>query len=107
MSDETYREYVRGELLVEAYRDHFVDEVVGASAEQRRVAQIVIQAVTGTIVPQERARHILIDPLPEDAAQDAVATDEQWADALAEAAGGTRPAGRRERRLVRDRRGAK
>ncbi len=85
VSDATYREYVRGELLVDAYREHFSDEVVGSSAEQRRVAQIVIEAPTGTVVPQERARHVLIDPLPEDAAQDAVATDEQLATALEEA----------------------
>lgn len=80
-----YREYVRGELLVDGYRDHFATEVVTSPAAQRRVAQIVIQPGTEPIVPQERSRHILVDPLPEDAAEDAVATDEQWAAALAEA----------------------
>ncbi|MEO5986680.1 MAG: peptidylprolyl isomerase [Candidatus Limnocylindria bacterium] len=81
----SYRGYVREQLLVDAYRDYFSEQVVSSPAPQRRVAQIVIAAATGTVVPQERARHVLIDPLPEDAAQDAVATDEQWAAALAEA----------------------
>jgi len=81
----TYRDYVRGELLLEAYRTHFGEEVVVSPAAQRRVGQIFIAALTEAVVPQERARHVLINPLPEDAAADAVATDEQWAAALEEA----------------------
>jgi parvulin-like peptidyl-prolyl isomerase len=85
VDDEAYRAYVRNALLVDAYRDHFADEVVTSPTAQRRVAQIFIAAPTGAVVPQERARHVLINPLPEDAAEGDVATDEQWAAALAEA----------------------
>jgi parvulin-like peptidyl-prolyl isomerase len=85
ISDDAYRAYVRDTLLVDAYRDHFVDDVVSSPTAQRRVAQIFIAAPAGAVVPQERARHVLINPLPEDAAEGTVATDEQWAAALAEA----------------------
>ncbi len=85
IDDATYRRFVRGELLVDAFRDHFGEEVVSSPTAQRRVAQIFIQAVTEAVVPQERARHVLINPLPEDAAEGTEATDEQWAAALAEA----------------------
>ena len=85
VGDDAYRAYVRDALLVESYRDYFVDEVVSSPTAQRRVAQILIAAPTGEVVPQERARHVLINPLPEDAAEGDVATDEQWAAALAEA----------------------
>ena len=85
VSDDAYRAYVRGTLLVDAYRDHFADEVVSSPTAQRRVAQIFIAAPSGAVVPQERARHVLINPLPEDAAEGTEATDEQWAAALAEA----------------------
>src|SRR5688500_9960351 len=85
IDDATYRRFVRGELLVDAFRDHFGEEVVSSPTAQRRVAQILIQAVTEAVVPQERARHVLVNPLPEDAAEGTEATDEQWAAALAEA----------------------
>jgi len=86
VDDRSYRAYVRGSLLVDAFRDHFADEVVGAETAQRRLAQIFIATPAGAAaVPQERARHVLVNPLPEDAAQDAEATDEQWAAALDEA----------------------
>ncbi|MCA1569266.1 MAG: peptidylprolyl isomerase [Chloroflexi bacterium] len=85
VDEETYREYVRGELLVDAFRDHFAEEVVSSPTAQRRVAQIFIAPVEGAALPQERARHVLIDPRPDDAAEDAEATDEQWAAALEEA----------------------
>ena len=85
VDDAAYRAYVRGTLLVEAFRAHFADQVVSSPTAQRRVAQIFIAAPAGAVVPQERARHVLINPLPEDAAEGAVATDEQWAAALAEA----------------------
>ncbi len=80
----TYREYVRGELLVDAFREHFSEEVAVSPTAQRRVAQIVISPGTGEAAPQERARHVLISPLP-DAPDQSAATDEQWAAALAEA----------------------
>ncbi|MDQ3149846.1 MAG: peptidylprolyl isomerase, partial [Chloroflexota bacterium] len=86
VDDQSYRAYVRGSLLVDAFRDHFADEVVGSETAQRRVAQIFIATpAAAAAVPQERARHVLVNPLPEDAAQDAEAADEQWAAALDEA----------------------
>ena len=84
IDDATYRAYVHDELLVDAFRDHFGEEVVVSPTAQRRVAQIFIAAPTGAVVPQERARHVLIQPLP-GAADQSTATDEQWAAALAEA----------------------
>jgi len=84
ISDEAYREFVRGDILDDGYRDHFETAVVVSPAEQRRVAQIFIAPVSGTPVPQVRARHVLISPDP--TLQDqAEATDEQWAAAEAEA----------------------
>ena len=84
IDDATYRAFVADELLVEAFRAHFADEVVVSPAAQRRVAQIFIAAPTGAVIPQERARHVLIQPLPGESDQ-STATDEQWATALAEA----------------------
>jgi parvulin-like peptidyl-prolyl isomerase len=84
VSDEAYRSYVREQLLIEGYLAHFRDEVVGSSAPQRRVAEIVIRPLAAAAVPQERARHVLVQPDPELDDQ-AEATDEQWAAALAEA----------------------
>ena len=81
---EAYREFVRGELLVEAYRTHFADEVVVSPTAQRRVAQIVIAPLTGMTVPQERSRHVLVQPDP-DLEDQAEATPEQWEAALVEA----------------------
>ena len=86
ISDAEYREFVGGVLLVEAFEEHFADEVVVSPADQRRVAEIVIRPYggTGEPVPQERARHILVQPDPAlpDQTQ---ATEEQWDAALAEA----------------------
>ena len=84
VDNATYRDYVRGQLLVGQYREYFESEVVASPAAQQRVAQIFIKGVSGSVVPQERARHVLIQPDPEldDQAQ---ATDEQWDAALEEA----------------------
>ncbi len=84
IDDATYRDYVRGQLLVDQYREYFEDEVVVSPAAQQRVAKIFITGVAGAVVPQERARHVLIQPDPEldDQSQ---ATDEQWEAALDEA----------------------
>jgi parvulin-like peptidyl-prolyl isomerase len=84
IDDATYRDYVRGVLLVDQYREYFESQVVVSPAAQQRVAQIFIKAVSDSVVPQERARHILIMPDPEldDQTQ---ATDEQWEAALEEA----------------------
>ncbi|MEP7082070.1 MAG: peptidylprolyl isomerase [Chloroflexota bacterium] len=84
VDDAAYREYVRDELLVDAYRAHFADEVATSPVRQQRVAEIFIAPVSGEAVPQVRARHVLIAPLP-DAADQTAATDEQWAAALTEA----------------------
>jgi len=84
ISDEEYRDYVRSDILPDAYREHFETGVVVTPAPQRRVAQIVIAPATGTPVPQERLRHVLVQPDPE-LTEQAEATDEQWEAALAEA----------------------
>jgi parvulin-like peptidyl-prolyl isomerase len=83
-SEPAYRAYVRDQTLADAFRTHFEEEVIASPAPQREVAQIVINAVEGDPVPQERVRHILVQPDP--ALEDqAAATEEQWAAALAEA----------------------
>ena len=81
VDEAAYRAYLRNELLVDEYRAHFGDAVVTSPAPQRRVAEIFIAPVSGTVVPQVRARHILIAPLP-DADDQAEATDEEWEAAL-------------------------
>ncbi|HEY8171034.1 MAG TPA: peptidylprolyl isomerase [Candidatus Limnocylindria bacterium] len=84
VDDDDYRAYVRGHVVADGFQEQFETEVAISPAEQRRVAQIVIAPVSGTVVPQERARHVLVQPDPE--LQDQIeATDEQWAAALAEA----------------------
>ena len=84
VSDEAYRSFVGEQLLVEGYLAHFREEVVGSSAPQQRVAEIVIRPLTAAAVPEERARHVLVQPDPELDDQ-AEATEEQWEAALAEA----------------------
>ncbi len=84
VTDAAYRDHVRQGLLLEAFRTHFGEEVVVSPAPQRRVAEIVIRPLTGEAVPQERARHVLVQPDPELESQEE-ATDEQWEAALAEA----------------------
>jgi parvulin-like peptidyl-prolyl isomerase len=75
---------VRSQIMTDAYREHFEAEIAVSPAEQRRVAHIVIAPVTGAVVPQERARHVLVQPDPEIDDQ-AEASDEQWDAALTEA----------------------
>lgn len=84
VDEATYREYVRGEALLQAYRDYFADSVATSPAAQQRVAQIRIAPVSGSVVPQERARHILIQPLP-DAQDQSEATEQEWDAALEQA----------------------
>lgn len=81
---EEYRAFIREELLVDAFRSYFAENVVVSPAPQRRVAQIFIAAPTGPVIPQERARHVLVQPLPGEQDQ-AAATEEQWETARAEA----------------------
>ncbi|HEX7171827.1 MAG TPA: peptidylprolyl isomerase [Candidatus Limnocylindria bacterium] len=85
VTDAAYREHVRQELLVDAFQDHFAEEVVVSPTAQRRVAEIVIRPLSAEAVPQERARHVLVQPDP-DAESQEDATDEQWDAALTEAA---------------------
>src|SRR5919108_706647 len=82
--DAAYRSYIRDELLVEAYREHFASQVVTSPAPQRRAAQIFVEADPNPPLPQERARHVLVQPIP-DAQDQSIATEEQWAAALAQA----------------------
>ncbi len=84
VDEADYRAYLRGQLLVDEFHEYFNDEVATSPAEQRRVAQIFIAPVQGAVVPQERARHILVQPDPELDDQ-ADATNEQWGAALEEA----------------------
>ena len=82
-SDADYREYVRDELLTNAFQGYFGDKVLSKYMPQRHVAQIQIQADAGT-APTVRVRHILVQPLP-GAAEQTKATGDQWTAALAEA----------------------
>jgi parvulin-like peptidyl-prolyl isomerase len=84
VDDAAYRAFVRSSVVADKFRDHFENDVVVSPTEQRRVAQIYIAPVSGTVVPQERARHILIQPDP-DLDDQSEATDEQWEAARAEA----------------------
>jgi len=84
IDDATYASYVRDELFVDAFAEHFANEVIGSSAAQQRVAQIVIAPIAGEAAPQERARHVLIQPDP-DAEDQSEVTDEEWDAALEEA----------------------
>jgi parvulin-like peptidyl-prolyl isomerase len=84
VDDATYRAFVRSSVIADKFREHFDNEVVVSPAEQRRVAQIYIAPASGTVVPQERARHVLIQPDPELNDQ-SEATDEQWEAARAAA----------------------
>ncbi|TMB84955.1 MAG: hypothetical protein E6J39_02560 [Chloroflexi bacterium] len=80
-SDADYREYIRDELLKDAYQTYFGDKVLSKYMPQRHVAQIQIQADAGGALPMERVRHILVQPLPGASAQ-TTATQAQWAAAL-------------------------
>jgi peptidyl-prolyl cis-trans isomerase SurA len=84
VSEAGYRTYVRGDLLKTAFNDYFSTKVLRTYMPQREVSQIFIKAVQGQVVPQQRARHFLAQPLPGQADQTS-ATDAQWAAALARA----------------------
>jgi parvulin-like peptidyl-prolyl isomerase len=81
VDEATYREYLRGELILDEYEEYFADEVIVSPTAQRRVAEIRIEPVSGTAVAQVRARHILVQPDPELEDQ-ADASDEEWEAAL-------------------------
>jgi len=84
VTDAGYRTYLRGELLRNAFNDHFKAAVMTRYQEQRKVAQIFIASVTGIPIPQQRIRHFLAKPLPGEEDQSG-ATDAEWAQALARA----------------------
>jgi parvulin-like peptidyl-prolyl isomerase len=86
VSDEEYRQFVADAILIDEYETYFGEEVLTTPAPQQRVGVIAIQPISGggDPVPQERARHILIQPDPELEDQ-AEATPQQWAMAMAEA----------------------
>jgi len=82
-SDADYREYLRDELLKDSYQAYFANNVISRYMPQRHVAQIKVQADTGS-APTVRVRHILVQPLP-GAADQTKATGDQWTAALTEA----------------------
>ena len=84
VTDAEYRAYVRGELLRKAFNDYFTTKVMTNYQPQREVAQILIKAPQGVVVPQQHLRHYLASPLPGQQDQ-STATDAQWAAALARA----------------------
>ncbi|HEX2221684.1 MAG TPA: peptidylprolyl isomerase [Candidatus Limnocylindria bacterium] len=84
VGDGQFRDYLRDQLLEEAFRAHFEDEIAVSPQPQRRIAQIYIAAGTGGAGPMQRARHVLVQPLPGESDQ-AAATEQQWQAALAEA----------------------
>jgi len=83
-SEADYREYIRDELLKDAYQTYFGDKVLSKYMPQRHVAQIQIQADPSLPLPTVRVRHILVQPQP-GAADQSKATAAQWAAALARA----------------------
>lgn len=86
VTDADYRAYVGDELLRQAFRAHFTDEVAVSPAEQREVAQILVLNDQGVPVPKQRLRHLLAQPVPGgEVADQEAATEEQWAAALARA----------------------
>ena len=84
VSDAEYRTYVRGELLDTAFRTYFSTMVMTRYQPQREVSQIFIADPQGVPVPQQRIRHFLAQPIPDQQDQ-STATDAQWAAALARA----------------------
>ena len=84
ISDASYREYIRQELVRGKARTYFEEQVIGAYEPQREVAQIFLSGDQGVPLPKIRLRHVLIQPIP-GAEDQAAATDAQWAAAEAEA----------------------
>jgi parvulin-like peptidyl-prolyl isomerase len=82
ISDETYRDYLRQQLLRDRYQEYFSDTVVTRYQPQRHVSQIRIENDKGAVpVPKHRIRHLLVAPLPGKDDQSA-ATAAQWQAAL-------------------------
>jgi parvulin-like peptidyl-prolyl isomerase len=83
-SDADYHEYIRDELLKDAYQTYFGTKVLTKYMPQRHVAQIQIQPDAGASLPEVRVRHILVQPEP-GATDQSKATTAEWAAALAKA----------------------
>jgi parvulin-like peptidyl-prolyl isomerase len=81
ISDETYRDYVRQQLLRDAYQDYFSTTVIARYGPQRHVSQIRLENDKGAPAPKHRIRHLLVAPLPGKDDQSA-ATAAQWQAAL-------------------------
>ncbi|MEP6681135.1 MAG: peptidylprolyl isomerase [Chloroflexota bacterium] len=81
---DAYRDYIRDQVLLAAFKVHFSTKVVAATQAQRRVAQIFIAAGPAAPVHEVRVRHVLVQPLPGQQDQ-TPATPKQWAAALAKA----------------------
>jgi parvulin-like peptidyl-prolyl isomerase len=77
ITDETYRAYVRQELLTSQVQDYFATTILKPYQPQRKVAQIQINSETGFPVPKVRIRHLLVQPLPGESDQ-SKATPKQW-----------------------------
>jgi parvulin-like peptidyl-prolyl isomerase len=84
VTETDYRSYVADELQRRAFRAYFEQEVVSSPAPQREIAQIMILNDQGAPVPKQRLRHLLAQPLP-GAEDQSVATEAEWAAALARA----------------------
>ncbi len=84
ISADTYRDYVRSEVLRGKARTYFEEHVVTTYQPQREVSQIFISGDQGVPIPKIRLRHLLVQPLP-GADDQTAATDAQWAAALATA----------------------
>ena len=84
VTEADYRDYVADELQRKAFRAYFEESVAVSPAPQQRIAQILILNDQGVPVPKQRIRHLLAQPIP-GAADQSVATPEQWDAALARA----------------------
>ena len=84
VTEADYRAYVADELQRRAFRAYFEHEVAVSPAPQREIAQILILNDQGAPVPKQRIRHLLAQPLP-GAEDQSVATEAEWAAALARA----------------------
>lgn len=84
VTEVDYRAYVADELQRRAFRAYFEQEVAVSPAPQSEIAQILILNDQGAPVPKQRIRHLLAQPLP-GAEDQSVATEAEWAAALARA----------------------
>lgn len=78
VSQATYRDYVRQDLLRDRFQEYFGTNVLTRYQPQRNVSQIRIDNDQGVPGPKIRVRHLLVAPLP-GADDQTAATDEEWA----------------------------